>query len=129
MIELANKKFVLVSESNVKDIGSKTLLSVNQDGDLFYGEYSGGKVVKGSFIARLSSSNTFERHFHHFNDRGKLVSGKGCGTIEIMQHGKIRLRASWDLNSQFHGDAIYDEIEIKKEKDMEDYYYNLVINK
>jgi len=127
MIQLANKKFSLVSESNVHDVGTKTLLTVNQEGELIFGEYTGGKVVKGSFIAKLSPKNTFERYFHHYNDSGRLVSGKSLGSIEILRDGRVRLKESWDLDSHFSGNAIYDEVD---EKGIEnEFYYNLSVNK
>lgn len=129
MIQLANKKFALVGESNVKDIGSNTLLTVNQDGELLYGEYAGGRVIKGSFIARLSSENTFKRYFHHMNNEGVLISGVGCGSIEVLSNGKIRLKESWDLNTHFSGDAIYDEIDLTNQETDNDYFFNLALNK
>ena len=127
MMQIVNKKFRLTANSNVQDIGSNTVFTINQEGDLLLGHYEGGKVQHGSFLARFVDKSTFEKHFHHFNNKGALVSGRSKGTIEVLPDGRLRLREFWNEDSA-KGDAIYDEVRTFLSAQQE-YYYNLSVNK
>lgn len=127
MIILANKKFRLTANSNVRDIGTNTIFTLNQEGDLLVGKYEGGKVLHGNFLAKLVGHSTFEKHFHHYNNKGALVSGVSKGTIEVLPDGRLRLREFWNEDSK-DGDAIYDEVNASHSIPQE-YYFNLSLNK
>lgn len=127
MITLANKRFKVIASSNVKDLGSNTILSFRQKGELLIGKYEGGKVLYGNFIAKLAEDNTFKRFFQHYNSKGSLINGKGSGKIETLNNGKVRLHEIWKSDLAI-GNVIYEELETEPSA-VDGYYYQLSINK
>jgi len=114
-IDYQNRKFKIISNSNVKDIGSNTIFSVCHSGDLVYGLYQGGQVSQGSFIAKLMGNGSLEKRFQHLNDKGHFISGKSYSTTEVLPDGRLRLKESWEFTPEIKGSAIFEEIKDKND--------------
>lgn len=116
-IDYNNRKFRVIGNSNVKDIGSQTIFEFCQDGDLIFGRYQGGEVRKGSFIAVMHGNGSMEKKFQHLNQRGNLVSGSSIASPEILNNGSVRLRESWEFSPEVSGSTIMEELLDEKTKD------------
>ena len=116
-INYNNRKFRVIGNSNVKDIGSQTIFEFCQNGDLIFGRYHGGEVKKGSFIAVMHGNGSMEKKFQHLNQRGNLVSGSGIASPEILNNGSVRLKESWEFEPEVSGSTIMEELPDKKAKE------------
>ncbi len=116
-IDYNNRKFRVIGNSNVRDIGSNTIFEFCQNGDLIFGRYQGGEVKKGNFIAVMHGNGSMEKKFLHINQKGKLVSGSGIATPEILDNGTIRLKESWEFVTKVSGSTIMEELHHEKVKE------------
>lgn len=113
MLNFNKKQFRVISNSNVKDVGSNTIFSFCQRDDVVYGSYRGGAVKHGSFIARIQGNGSMEKRFHHLNEKGLFITGRSISITEHLPDGRLRLKESWEYTPEINGSAIFEEI--KKE--------------
>ena len=117
-IDYNNRKFKVIGNSNVKDIGSNTIFEFCQNGNLIFGKYHGGEVKKGNFIAVMHGNGSMEKKFQHINQNGKLVSGSSVASPEILNNGVVRLKESWEFFPEVTGSTIMEELRDEKTKDV-----------
>ncbi len=109
-VDFNDKEFKLVSNSRVFDIGSNTVFSFCQAGDLVFGKYRGGKVREGSFVAKFIGGASLEQRFQHLNNEGELIAGSSHSTTEVMPDGRLRIKQQWQLSTEVKGSAILEEV-------------------
>lgn len=111
-INYDNRVFQSVLNSKTGEVSSETKFFYHQKDNAVWAEYSGGKIVFGQLIAKVSADNSLEIRYQHINQEGELMTGKCVSIPEILENGKVRLHEKWqwtsgDLSS---GESIVEEI-------------------
>ncbi len=93
---LNNKQFRGRSNSSGGEVSSTTLFTYYQDGEVIWGNYAGGAILKGTLIGKIIDHDTIEFNYSHINQDMELLSGYCRSTIELMTTGKLRLHEQWE---------------------------------
>ncbi len=104
--------FHAIANSENGEVSAATVFHYHQDGDLFWSEYGGGEIRKGSMIGLVHQDGSLEFVYHHLNTHGVLRTGKCSSTPEILHNGKIRLHENWRWNdgSREEGTSTVEEV-------------------
>lgn len=94
-IDLNNKIFRSVSNTDNGEVNSDTLFLYHQEEGRVWAEYSGGNIVKGHLLGKILSSGRLEFLYHHINLDGDLMVGKCLSTPELLSDGRIRMKEEW----------------------------------
>jgi hypothetical protein len=73
-----------------------TIATYFQDGDLLWGESSGGDVRRGSLTGLCAADGTVDFAYTMVLRDGEVVAGRCFSTPEILDDGRIRLREKWE---------------------------------
>ena len=111
-INYDNKTFASVQNSETGDVSKETVFHYHQKDNLVWAEYTGGEIVFGSLIAKVTDEDSLEMYYQHLNAQGELMSGKCFSTPEILADGRIRLYEKWQWTSGnlAKGESIVEEI-------------------
>jgi len=111
-INYDNKTFTSVQNSETGDVNTETVFHYHQKDNLVWAEYTGGEIVFGSLIAKVTDDDSLEMHYQHLNAQGELMTGKCFSTPEILADGRIRLYEKWQWTSGnlAKGESIVEEI-------------------
>ena len=93
-INLDNKTFTSLSNSENGEVTKETVFQYHQEGSLIWAEYSGGEIVKG-FLLGKSENGELNFGYQHMNILGELITGECTSIPEINEDGKIILHESW----------------------------------
>ena len=112
-INYDNKTFVSVQNSETGDVNTETVFHYHQKDNLVWAEYTGGEIVFGSLIAKVTDEDSLEMRYQHLNAQGKLMSGKCFSTPKILADGRIRLYEKWQWTNGnlAKGESIVEEIQ------------------
>lgn len=67
-----------------------------QQGDLVWGEFSGGRVRRGSLAGRCAPDSTLEFAYCMVLDDGEVISGHCRSTPELRPDGGVDLHEKWE---------------------------------
>ena len=67
-----------------------------QDGDLLWGEFSGGRVRRGALAGNCAPDGTLDFAYSMVFEGGEIVSGRCHSTPTLLADGRIRLREEWE---------------------------------
>ena len=111
-INYDSRVFKSVSNSETGEVSSATTFYYHQKENLVWAEYSGGEIVFGTLIAKVSDDDCLEMRYQHLNASGELMTGKCVSTPEILADGRIRLHEQWQWTSgdHSHGQSVIEEI-------------------
>ena len=111
-INYDNKTFASVQNSETGDVSKETVFHYHQKDNLVWAEYTGGEIVFGSLIAKVTNDDLLEMRYQHLNAQGELMTGKCFSTPEILADGRIRLYEKWQWTSGnlAKGESIVEEI-------------------
>ncbi len=111
-INYDNKTFASVQNSETGDVDTETVFHYHQKDNLVWAEYTGGEIVFGSLIAKVTNDDLLEMRYQHLNAQGELMTGKCFSTPEILADGRIRLYEKWQWTSGnlAKGESIVEEI-------------------
>lgn len=98
-INYDNRIFKSIENSETGEVSGETVFRYRQKGDLVWAEYSGGKIVFGTLIAKVVENDCLEMRYQHLNKSGELMTGKCFSTPEILAGGRIRLHEKWQWTS------------------------------
>ena len=109
---LNNKRFRGVSNNSNGEVSSSTLFTYHQEGDVLWGSYEGGAIVKGSLVGRVTDDNHIEFNFTHINLDKSLLSGFWQSSIESFESGRLRLHEQWAWTSgkEGQGESVVEEV-------------------
>lgn len=68
----------------------------HQDGDLLWGEFSGGHVRRGSLTGRCAEDGSIDFAYTMVTDSGEIISGRCQSTPEVLADGRIRLHETFE---------------------------------
>jgi hypothetical protein len=111
MINYNNRKFRAVQNSSSGEVNSETVFHYHQEGDLVWGEYSGGEIVRGSLIAKCDARGNLDMRYQHLNRRGELMTGECRSTPGILPDGRLWLHEKWQwtCGDRSKGESIIEE--------------------
>lgn len=99
-INYNNRRFLFIKRA--EDGLSDTIFYYHQDGDVVWGTYDGGTVIRGNFLAKVDAEGVLDLRFQHINISGEIVTGTSLSTPEIMADGRIRINEEF----QWSGDDL-----------------------
>ncbi len=111
MINLNNKTFTSLENTENGEVTGKTRFTYHQDKNLVWAEYSGGSIVKGNLIATMDRDGKLDMRYHHVNIDDKLMTGICLSTPEILPDGRVRFyeKWKWTVGDNSTGESIIEE--------------------
>jgi hypothetical protein len=105
------RKFRGLTNSETGEVGEETVFHYHQDGDLVWGDYSGGEIRSGSFIAKVLDDRSLDMRYQHLNVRGELMTGVCHSVPELLPDGRLRLYEKWRWTSgdRSEGESVVEE--------------------
>lgn len=112
MINIDNKKFTSLENSDNGEVSGRTIFNYHQNGNIVWADYSGGSIVKGHLIATMDNNGNLDMRYHHINDNNELMTGECKSKPEILADGRIRFYEKWQWTSKdrSHGESIIEEV-------------------
>lgn len=99
-IDYDGRRFRSVANTPNGEVGAGTLFRYRQQGDVVYGDYDGGGVRHGHFVARVDEAGGLDMRYHHVSDAsGALMTGQCRSRLEILPDGRYRLHEEWRWTS------------------------------
>ena len=95
-ISLDQKQFVALSNSDNGSVSDETTFHYFQDGSMIWGNYSGGKILKGHLIGKFLPSNQLEFVYHHLEKGLEIRTGRCRSIVELNAAGKVVLHETWE---------------------------------
>lgn len=94
-LDLHKRRFVGVVNYDDGDANQDTVFSYDQDGDIVFGRYEGGRIRHGQILGRILNDNRIDLVWQYLNVDGRLVAGTCVSTPEILSDGRYRLHEKW----------------------------------
>ena len=112
MVNLDNRTFRSVSNTENGEVTADTIFEYQQEGDLISAVYSGGNILFGHLIGNCKEDDCIHIHYHHVNTEGKMMTGICVTTPQILANGKIRLyeRWKWTSGDESEGESVAEEV-------------------
>jgi hypothetical protein len=109
-INYNNRRFLFIKRA--EDGLSDTIFHYYQDGDVVWGTYDGGTIIRGSFLAKADADGILDLRFQHVNVAGEIMTGICQSTPEIMADGRIRLHEDfqWTCGDYSRSTSMVEEI-------------------
>jgi hypothetical protein len=79
-----------------EDPAHSTTAYYHQDGDLIWGEFSGGRVRHGVLAGRCAPDGMLEFSYVIVSDSSEIISGRCRSTPRLLDDGRIRLDEQWE---------------------------------
>jgi hypothetical protein len=76
--------------------GTGPLCHYHQDGDVIWGEFAGGRVVRGSIAGRSDKDGVLRFAYCQLLDDGSVMSGACTSYPTVHPDGRIRLDEHWE---------------------------------
>ncbi|MGH3942276.1 MAG: hypothetical protein ACRDTG_27385 [Pseudonocardiaceae bacterium] len=73
-----------------------TIAEYHQDGDLLWGEFSGGRTRRGSLTGLRTPDGTLDFAYTMVLRNGEVISGHCFSTPEVLADGRIRLHEKFE---------------------------------
>lgn len=98
-INLNNKKFKPEFNSRNGEVSDQTLFSYNQKDNIVWAEYSGGQIVKGNIVGKVTE-NHIEFVYQHMNKENELMTGNCKSYPEKTENGKNQIKRNMAMDLQ-----------------------------
>ncbi|MFC2124929.1 n-acetylglutamate synthase [Bacteroidota bacterium] len=111
-INIDNRKFSAVSNSEGGEVNEQTIFHYRQRGDLIWATYSGGNIKFGTITGKFRENGFIEFAYQHLNNQNEIMTGKVVSKPEILEDGRIRFQESWQWTCKDYatGESIVEEI-------------------
>ena len=103
IVNLDNKTFRSVSNSENGEVDMETLFHYTQDGTMISASYSGGSIREGNLIGQIDHEGVLSFAYQHYNINNEFRTGKCISTPERMSNGKLRYHESWEWTNGLEG--------------------------
>ena len=94
-LDLNNRVFRSVANTDNGDVGAETRFDYRQDGDLVTADYRGGSIRHGQLIALMHDDGSLDMRYHHVTVTGEFKLGRCRSFPEILPDGRIRFSERW----------------------------------
>lgn len=107
-LDLDNKYFTTLSNSDNGEVSSETTFHYRQTGDLVFADYKGGDIRKGHLLGKVVDGKHLEFVYHHLNTSGEIMTGKCTSYPEWTDEGKLRMKEywQWTCRDQSSGESV-----------------------
>jgi len=107
-----NKIFKSVQNSDNGEVSSATIFRYYQQDNVLWAEYSGGSIIKGNIIGKVSAEGLIEMRYQHLSDDHSFKTGICHSTPELTEDGRIRLHENWQwtCGDESKGQSIIEEV-------------------
>ena len=95
MLNLNNKQFKALHNSDNGEVSSETIFHYHQEGETIWAEYSGGAILKGHLLGKMNANQSLEFVYHHINLEGQVLTGKCFTIISNADDKKLVLKETW----------------------------------
>lgn len=115
-INYEGRTFIPQSNTENGEVDGKTIFTYHQNEDVLWAEYTGGDIVRGYIIGRVSTLGILDFYYQHLNRQGEIRIGKCHSTPCVLEDGRIALHEEWQwLNGdQSKGASVMIETENHK---------------
>lgn len=112
MINLNNRIFTSIENTENGEVSGETTFRYFQDGCNVWAEYSGGSVVRGHLVAIMDESGNLDMRYHHINKDNQIMTGVCISKPEILSDGRIRFHEKWKwtIGDCSEGESIVEEL-------------------
>ena len=112
MIDYNNRKFAGVENTENGQVSGKTIFHYQQQGNVVWGNYTGGEITRGSLVALADDQGRLNMRYQHVDNKGNLKTGECQTTPEVLPDGRLRLHEKWRWTSGDHseGSSIVEEL-------------------
>jgi hypothetical protein len=91
-------------------VSPETILTFEQNGDVFFASYRGGSIVQGFIVGRIKSQ-AVRFTYAQTDIQGHLDAGESSGTIEQLPDGRLRLTETFQwLTRKESGTNVFEEL-------------------
>lgn len=94
-INYDGKVFVSECNSDNGEVSDQTTFYYHQQGNILWGEYSGGEIRKGNLIGTVNEKGELAFSYQHLNQNNDLKMGICHSVATILSDGMIKLEESW----------------------------------
>lgn len=93
-------------------VSADTILTFEQDGDVFVADYRGGSIVRGFIVGRVQQDPQAVRFTYAQTDiHGRLDAGESTGILEQLPDGRLRLTEHFQwVSREESGSNVFEEI-------------------
>ena len=112
MINLNNKKFRALSNSENGELPSGFTFLYKQKDNILTCIYKGGSIIEGQLMGLVQEDNTVNLAYQQINTKGELRTGICHSKLALSSHGKIRIVENWQWTTgdRSSGTSILEEI-------------------
>jgi len=96
LINLNNKVFKALSNSDNGEVGDDTLFYYSQEKNIISAKYQGGEIIKGELLGMQLEDGRLDFVYHHLNKNGELKVGKCLSNAIKLNNGKVKLFEEWE---------------------------------
>lgn len=96
---LEGRRFAAVADVEGGEVGTETVFTYHQAGDLVWGEYVGGRVELGRLVGSRSGDALDFRYVQR-SAEGHTASGRCRSVISRLPDGRLRLDETWAWESR-----------------------------
>ncbi len=109
---LDRKTFLSVRNTGTGEAGKDTRFYYYQEGELIWGEYGGGHIIKGFLIGKTTGENSISFTYQHINTERQSRIGFCESIITTLPHGKLHLDEHWRWldGAQESGESAIEEV-------------------
>ena len=98
-MNLNNKTFKAITNSSNGEVTEQTIFHFKQTEDLISANYYGGGITLGNLIGTINESGRINMRYHHFNNKGELMTGKSDSRLESIRGGTLLIHDNWQWTS------------------------------
>lgn len=103
MINYDGRKFRPVGTDPAEE---RRVAVYRQDGDLIWGEFTGGKARRGSLAGCCAADGTLDFAYCMVLESGEVISGHCRSTPRVLSDGRIRLDEVWERYGQHASNGV-----------------------
>ncbi|MBQ7433680.1 MAG: n-acetylglutamate synthase [Lachnospiraceae bacterium] len=89
------RTFIPKMNSENGEVDAQTVFVYHQTGNLLWGEYAGGDIVKGSLLGKVLPDGALDFVYHHMNQDMQVRTGKCHSVPTVLDNGKLELKEQW----------------------------------
>lgn len=94
-INLNNKKFKALENSDNGEVSSLTIFHYKQEGDVISASYQGGDILRGFLVGKIVEEH-LKFTYQHVNKDMEILTGKCISYPKIQEDGKLLLNEKWE---------------------------------
>lgn len=109
--DIGGRRFRVTGTTGSSDISEETVLEVQQDGDVVWGAYAGGPILKGYLLGRALGDGRGIFRYIQIGRSGAADCGHSSYSVLPADNGAVRLIENYTWTSKVgSGVNILDEI-------------------